>query len=38
MGRRLYIAPATEGFLDDPEANKLLYRKYREPWLVAKTV
>ncbi len=38
MARRLYIDPATEGFIDDPEANKLLYRDYREPWVVPKSV
>jgi len=34
MGRKLHIDPKTEGFLNDAEANDLLKRKYRAPWVV----
>ncbi len=33
-GRRLHIDPATEGFIGDDEANALVKRVYREPWVV----
>lgn len=36
-GRRLQINPNTEGFIDD-EANALIKRKYRRPWVVPKKV
>ena len=38
MGRKLQIDAATEGFLNDEEANGLLKRKYRAPWVVPETV
>jgi len=38
MGRKLQIDAATEGFLNDVEANALLKRKYRAPWVVPETV
>ena len=38
MRRRLLIDQATEGFIDDVEANKLLYREYRDPWVVTASV
>lgn len=37
-GRRLRIDPATEGFKDDPEANALVKRSYREPYVVHEEV
>jgi len=37
-GRRLKIDPATEGFVDDAEANALVKREYREPWVVPEEV
>jgi len=33
-GRRLVIDPNTEGFVECPEANALVKRTYREPWVV----
>lgn len=33
-GRRLHIDAATEGFVDDDEANSYIKRTYREPWVV----
>ncbi len=38
MGRKLHIDPKTEGFLNDAEANSLLKRKYRSPWVVPEQV
>ena len=38
MGRKLQIDAETEGFLNDEEANGLLKRKYRAPWVVPETV
>jgi predicted dehydrogenase len=37
-GRRLRIDPQTEGFIDDAEANALVKREYREPYVVPETV
>ena len=33
-GRRLRIDPKTEGFVNDDEANALVKRTYRDPWVV----
>ena len=38
VGRRLHIDPETEGFLHDDEANALVRRTYREPWVVPENV
>jgi predicted dehydrogenase len=38
VGRTLTIDPATEGFVDDDEANALVKREYREPWVVPDVV
>jgi predicted dehydrogenase len=38
VGRRLEIDPATEGFVNDPEANALVKREYRSPWVVPEEV
>jgi len=38
LGRKLHIDAGTEGFLNDVEANGLLKRKYRAPWVVPETV
>jgi predicted dehydrogenase len=38
MGRKLHIDAKTEGFLNDAEANGLLKRKYRAPWVVPEKV
>ncbi len=32
VGRVLHFDPGKEQLLDDPEANKLLTKEYREPW------
>ena len=37
-GRRLHIDPKTEGFVDDDEANALVKRSYRSPWVVPEEV
>ena len=37
-GRRLHIDPQTEGFMDDDEANDLVKRDYRAPWIIPETV
>lgn len=37
-GRRLHIDPATEGFIDDPDANSYVRRTYREPWVIPEVV
>jgi len=37
-GRVLHIDPATEGFINDDDANGYLKRKYREPWVVPEQV
>jgi predicted dehydrogenase len=34
LGRRLRIDPSSEGFVGDEEANRLLTRPYREPFVV----
>jgi predicted dehydrogenase len=38
LGRALHFDPATETFPGDPEANALLTRKYREPFVVPNKV
>jgi predicted dehydrogenase len=38
LGRKLQIDPRTEGFVADPEANQLVKRTYRKPWVVPETV
>jgi len=38
LGRKLYIDPSSEGFVNDPEANALVKRHYREPWVVPERV
>jgi len=37
-GRRQRIDAATEGFVDDAEANALVKREYRSPWVVPEEV
>ncbi len=37
-GRKLHIDPKTEGFVEDNEANALVKRTYRDPWVVPETV
>jgi predicted dehydrogenase len=34
LGRTLWLDPATEAFIDDPEANSLRSRPQRDPWNV----
>ncbi|OJW10919.1 MAG: hypothetical protein BGO49_25775 [Planctomycetales bacterium 71-10] len=34
LGRKLHINPASESFLNDPEADAMLTRQYREPFVV----
>jgi predicted dehydrogenase len=34
LGRKLHINPSTESFVNDPEADALLTRHYREPFVV----
>ncbi|MCL4215651.1 MAG: Gfo/Idh/MocA family oxidoreductase [Candidatus Hydrogenedentes bacterium] len=36
--RRLEIDPATEGFINDNDANALVKRTYRQPWVVPEAV
>jgi len=38
VGRKLHIDPKTEGFVDDPEANGLVKRTYRQPYVIPETV
>lgn len=38
LGRKLVFDPASETFLNDPEANRYLSRDYREPFVVPKQV
>jgi predicted dehydrogenase len=38
LGRKLQINPTTESFLNDPEADKMLTREYREPFVVPSKV
>jgi predicted dehydrogenase len=34
LGRKLHINPSTESFVNDPEADAMLTRKYRAPFVV----
>ena len=38
LGRRLNIDPKTEGFIDDAEANAMVRRSYRDPWVIPDVV
>lgn len=38
LGRKLKIDPKTEGFVNDAEANRLVKRQYRPPWVVPEKV
>jgi Oxidoreductase family, C-terminal alpha/beta domain len=38
VGRRLTIDPSTETFVNDSEANRLLTRDYRKPYVVPEKV
>ncbi len=38
VGRRLFFDGATEKFIKDKAADKLLTREYREPYVVPKVV
>ena len=38
LGAKLRFDPKTEKFIDSPEADKLLTRNYREPFVVRETV
>ena len=38
LGRKLKIDPSTEAFVGDAEANAMLTRKYREPYVVPESV
>jgi hypothetical protein len=38
MGRKLEFDPKTEKFVNDKEADKLLTRDYREPFVVPEIV
>jgi hypothetical protein len=37
-GRKLRFDPARERFINDPEADQLLTRRYREPYVVPERV
>ncbi len=37
-GRRVYINPETEGFVNDDEANSMVKRSYRDPWVIPEQV
>jgi hypothetical protein len=37
-GRKLVVDPDTETLVDDPEANRMLKREYRAPWVVPEDV
>jgi len=37
-GRKLVVDPKTEGLIDDAEANSMLKREYRVPWVVPEKV
>jgi predicted dehydrogenase len=37
-GRKLVVDPATESLVDDAEANRMLKREYRTPWVVPENV
>ena len=38
LGRAVHLDPKTERFINDPEANKLLTREYRAPYIVPDVV
>jgi hypothetical protein len=38
LGRKLKIDPRTEGFIGDEEANRLVKRTYRKPWVEPEVV
>ena len=38
LGRKLHINPSSESFVNDPEADAMLTRKYREPFVVPEKV
>jgi hypothetical protein len=38
VGRTLHFDPATEKFVNDAEANKLITREYRKPFVVPERV
>jgi len=38
LGRKLKIDPQSEGFIGDAEANRLVKRQYRPPWMVPENV
>ena len=38
LGRKLVIDPGTEAFVRDDEANRLVERTYRQPWVVPEFV
>jgi predicted dehydrogenase len=38
LGRKLLIDAKTQGFVNDPQANGLVKRSYREPWIVPEVV
>ena len=38
LGRSVEFDPKTERFVNDPEADKLLTREYRKPYVVPETV
>ncbi len=38
LGRKLKVDPSTESFVDDPEANAMLTREYRAPFVVPEKV
>jgi hypothetical protein len=37
-GRKLVVDPETETIVGDAEANKMLKREYRAPWVVPEKV
>jgi predicted dehydrogenase len=38
LGRKLHINPSSESFVNDPEADAMLTREYRAPFIVPKVV
>jgi hypothetical protein len=34
LGRKLHLNPSTESFINDPEADAMLTREYRAPYVV----
>ena len=38
LGRKLHINPSTESFVNDPEADAMLTREYRAPFVVPRQV